>query len=194
MGLVISNTAETFDSWLDKDFIDEKLKGMLSKSSILIVPFENLRDTKNPLMFPICTEEVLRYFREKLQNEQLIDICISDELYQEFAFYSDYKRIGNFIVKSFAIPVFVSVLATYIYDKYLNEDNTKPKIEIIDSSTHTTTNNHISILSDKKYLEPTHIKFSVTIVDTAGSSKKISYEGPATEFDTVLKTLKKYEE
>ncbi|HHT03506.1 MAG TPA: hypothetical protein GX005_04200 [Bacteroidales bacterium] len=194
MELTITNTTETFENWLEKDFVDEKLRETLSKASILILPFENLRDTKNPLMFPIGTEDILRYFKEKLPDEQLIDICISDELYQEFAFYSDYKRLGNYIVKSVAVPIFVGVMYTYVYDKFIKEDNTKPQIEIIDNSTHITVNNHISTLTDKKYLEPTHIKFSVTIVDTTGSSKNISYEGPASDIDTVLKSLKEYEE
>ena len=193
MELTITDSNDTFESWLQKDFVSEDLKKLLSKASILIVPFENLRDTPNPLLFPIGTESILRYFKKNLPNEQLIDICITDADYQEFAFYNDYKRIGNFIVKAVAVPVFVTIMSAYIYDTYIKEDNTKPQIEIIDKSTNTTINNHISFLADKKYLEPTQIKFSVTVVDTIGQSKSISYEGPASEIDTVLKSLKEYE-
>lgn len=193
MGLTITNTTETFDSWLEKDFLDDGLKEILTNASILIVPFENLRDAENPLMFPIGTENILRYFTEKLPPEYSIDICISDELYQEFAFYSDYKRLGNFVIKSVAIPVFVSIMSAYIYDEFIKKDNSKPKIEIIDNSVVNNSNNHISTLANKKYLEPTHIKFSVTIADTIGGSKNISYEGPASDVDTVLKSLKEYE-
>lgn len=201
MGLTITDSNESFETWLSKDFVTNELKQLVSNASILIVPFENLRDTPNPLLFPIGTEEILRFFKEKLPEGQLIDICITDEDYQEFAFYSDYKRLGNFVVKAVAVPVFVAILSAYVYDKYIKEDNTKPQIQIIDKSTHTnidnsthnTTINHISKLADKKYLEPTHIKFSVTVVDTVGASKNISYEGPASEIDNVLKSLKEYE-
>jgi hypothetical protein len=196
MELTITDTNETFDSWLEKGFVTEELRSLISNASILIVPFENLRDTPNPLLFPTGTEDILRYFKEKLPQNQDIDICITDEDYQEFAFYSDYKRIGNFLVKSVAVAVFVNVLSSYIYDKYIKDYNTKHQIEIVDKSTHTTINNyteHISKLTNKKYLEPTHIKFSVTIVDTTGKSKNISYEGPAKDIDTVLKSLKEYE-
>lgn len=201
MGLTITDSNESFETWLSKDFVTDELKQLVSNASILIVPFENLRDTPNPLLFPIGTEEILRFFKEKLPEGQLIDICITDEDYQEFAFYSDYKRLGNFVVKAVAVPVFVAILSAYVYDKYIKEDNTKPQIQIIDKSTHTnidnsthnTTINHISKLADKKYLEPTHIKFSVTVVDTVGASKNISYEGPASEIDNVLKSLKEYE-
>lgn len=199
MELTITDSNENFSTWLTKEFVNDELRESISKASILIVPFENLRDTPKPI-FPIGTEEILRYFKEKLPVEHPIDICITDEDYQEFAFYSDYKRLGHFVITAVAIPVFVGVLSPFIYDRYIKQDESKPQIQIIDnsttnvdSSTHVTTNNHISTLSNKKYLEPTHIKFSVTIVDTTGTSKNISYEGPAAEIDTVLKALKEYE-
>lgn len=193
MELTITNTNETFESWLDKEYVDDNLKSTLSKASILIVPFENLRETANPYLFPIGTEDILRFFNENLSQEQLIDICISDEFYQEFAFYSDYKRLGNFIVKAVAVPMFVSIMSAYVYDRFIKEDDSKPKIEIIDKSTNITINNEISTLTDKKYLEPTHVKFSVTVIDSAGSSKNISFEGPATDIDKAFESLKEYE-
>lgn len=192
MELIITDSNETFNTWLTKDFLSEELRESLSKASILIVPFENLRDALLPT-FPIGTEDILRYFKEKLPNDIQIDICIDDKDYQEFAFYSDYKRLGNFIITTVAIPVFVEVLSSYIYDKYIKQDETKPQIQIIDNSTNGTVNNHISTLANKKYLEPTHIKFSGTIVDTLGTSKHISYEGPAANLDMVLKAFKEYE-
>lgn len=194
MELTINDTNENFETWLNKEFVTGDLKKLLIDKSILIIPFENLRDTPNPFMFPIGTENVLRYFKENLPENQMIDICITDEDYQEFAFYSDYKRLGNFLVKSVAIVIFVNVLSAYIYDQFIKEDETKPNIQIIDKSTNITINKHISNLTDKKYLEPTHIKFSVTVVDSVGKSKNISYEGPASEIDSVLKSLKDYEE
>lgn len=193
MELTINETNENFETWLNKDFVTSDLKKLLKDKSILLVPFENLRDTTNPLMFPIGTENILRYFKENLPENQMIDICISDEDYQEFAFYSDYKRLGNFLVKSVAIVVFVNVLSAYVYDQFINEDDTKPNIQVIDKSKNTIINNHISNLTDKKYLEPTHIKFSVTVVDSMGKSKNFSYEGPASEIDSFLKSIKDYE-
>lgn len=194
MELTINDTNENFETWLNKEFITQDLKNLLIDKPILLVPLENLRDTVNSLMFPIETENVLRYFKENLPKSQMIDICITDEDYQEFAFYSDYKRLGNFLVKSVAIVVFVNVLSAYVYDQFIIGDDSKPNIQIIDKSTNTIINNHISNLTDKKYLEPTHIKFSVTVVDSLGKSKNISYEGPASEIDSVLKSLKDYGE
>lgn len=192
MELDISDSNETFETWLSKEFVTDELRQIIKDASILIVPAENLRENVS-LVFPVGTEEILRYFNDKLPSETSVDICITDELYQEYAFYSDYKRLGNFVVKNVAIPVFVTILSAYVYDKYIKEDNSKPQIEIKDESTNITINNNISTLSDKKYLEPTHIKFSVTVIDSTGKSKEISYEGPASDVDTALKSLKDYE-
>ncbi|KXX71678.1 hypothetical protein [Flammeovirga sp. SJP92] len=194
MDITITNTSETFETWLEKDFIEPILKQTLSKASILIIPFEDLREAENPIMFPIGTEELLRYMEAKLPQDFNVDICISDELYQEFEFNNDYKKLGKFIIKSVAVPFFVTVFSSYVYDKYIKEDKSKPQIEVVNDSNQTKGKKHISTLTDKKYLEPTHIDFSVTIEDSLGRSKNISYEGPASEIQEVLKSLKEYEE
>lgn len=193
MELKITDTVETFESWLGKSYIDDELRKTLAKASILIVPFENLRDTKIP-PFPIGTDYVLQYFQNHLPQGLTIDICISDDDYQIFEFNSHYRKIGKFVVLAVAIPAFVNVLSSFVYDRFVKPDETKPQIQVIDNSTHTTTINHISTLTDKKYLEPTHIEFSVTIVTSDGTSKNIKFEGPAIEIDNVLKALKEYEE
>jgi hypothetical protein len=62
MELTITETNETFDSWLEKDFVTPELKETLNAASILVVPFESLRDTPNPFLFPIvCDKEITQY-------------------------------------------------------------------------------------------------------------------------------------
>lgn len=193
MELKITDTTENFRTWLEKSYIDIELKNELSNTSILIVPFENLRDSIGPV-FPTGTDYLLQYFQKRLPQEISIDICISDSDYQTFEFNNHYRRIGKFVIKSVAIPVFVSIISSYIYDKYIKSDESKPQIQVIDNSSNTTIINHIGTLTDKQYLEPTHIDFSVTVESMDGTSKTIEYEGPATEIETVLKALKEYEE
>lgn len=193
MELKITDTTENFESWLEKSFIDEELRKILEKASILIVPFENLRNTKiSP--FPVGTDSILQYFQNHLPEGLTIDICISDEDYQVFEFNNNYRKIGKFVLSSVVVSTFVNIFSSFVYDKFIKPDETKPQIQIIDNSNHSTTINHISTLTDKKYLEPTHIEFSVTIVSSDGTSTNIKFEGPATEIDNVLKALKKYEE
>ena len=193
MELKITDATENFRTWLEKSYIDIELKNELSNASILIVPFENLRDSIGPV-FPTGTDYLLQYFQKRLPQEISIDICISDSDYQTFEFNNHYRRIGKFVIKSVAIPIFVGIISSYIYDKYIKSDESEPQIQVIDNSSNTTTINHIETLTEKQYLEPTHIDFSVTVDSIDGTSKTIEYEGPATEIETVLKALKEYEE
>ena len=193
MELKITDATENFRTWLEKSYIDIELKNELSNASILIVPFENLRDSIGPV-FPTGTDYLLQYFQKRLPQEISIDICISDSDYQTFEFNNHYRRIGKFVIKSVAIPIFVGIISSYIYDKYIKSDESKPLIQVIDNSSNTTTINHIETLTEKQYLEPTHIDLSVTVESIDGTSKTIEYEGPATEIETVLKALKEYEE
>ena len=193
MGLKVVDATENFRTWLEKSYIDIELKNELSNASILIVPFEDLRDSIGPV-FPVGTDSLLQYFKKQLPQGISIDICISDSDYQTFEFNNHYRKIGKFVIKSVAIPVFVCVISEYICDKYIKSDESKPQIQVIDNSSNTTTINHIGTLTEKQYLEPTHIDFSVTVESIDGTSKTIEYEGPATEIETVLKALKEYEE
>ena len=193
MGLKIADATENFRTWLEKSYIDIELKNELSNASILIVPFENLRDSIGPV-FPIGTDSLLQYFKKQLPQGISIDICISDSDYQTFEFNNHYRKIGKFVIKSVVLPVFVGVMSEYIYGKYIKSDESKPQIQVIDNTSNATTIKHIGTLTDKQYLEPTHIDFSVTVEFLDGTSKTIEYEGPATEIKTVLNALKEYEE
>jgi hypothetical protein len=192
MSTTITEIQETFDSWINKEFIPENLRQTLSNASILIIPFEDLREAVEPV-FPTGTAELFQYFQANLSEVISIDICISDEEYLEFSFNNNYKRLGKFMVAQIALPVFITVLSAYVYDKFIKEEESKPQIYVVDNSKTINVNNHISTLPDKKYLEPIHIKFNVTIVRADSASINIDYEGPASEFDDALKALKQYE-
>ena len=191
MTLNITETQETFESFISKSFLSEETKLILANAQIVLTPFEELRE-KTPPVFPNGTEHLIRFFQERLPSNMVIDVAINTEEYQEFQFNNNYKRLGNFVVKQIAVPVFVSVFAAFVYDQFIKSDESEPQVVIIDKATGSVAG-HISTLGNKEYLEPTHIKFSVSVVDSTGS-KNISYEGPATEIDTVLKALKKYEQ
>lgn len=194
MNIKVLDSTENFQTWISRDYVTEELKNELQKASVLIVPFENLRDFEKPL-FPIETSNILRYFQQNSDKDFTVDICITDELYTEFAFYNNYKRLGKFVVVTVAIPTFVTILSAYVYDKFIKEEESKPEINIIDNSTRIVVNDtHISTVSQKKYLQPVQVKFSVTVVDSLGNSKEIKFEGPAKEINSALEALKKYEE
>lgn len=111
-------------------------------------------------LFPVGTESLLATLKRSLGPSIQVDICISDENYAELALHSDTCRLGRFVVLSVVLPLFLSVLANVIYDKM----KTNP--------------------------ERTDISFNMTVVDTNGVSKDISYEGPAKDFNTVANNIK----
>jgi len=194
MNIEVLDSSENFQTWISRDYIAEELKNELQKASVLLVPFEKLRDFDKPL-FPIETSNILRYFQQNFDKDFTVDICITDDLYTEFGFYNNYKRLGKFVVATVAIPTFVTILSAYVYDRYIKEEESKPEINIIDNSTKIVVNDtHISTVSQKKYLQPVQVKFSVTVVDSSGNSKEIKFEGPAKEIRSALEALKKYEE
>lgn len=192
MAVIINDTSESFETWINKDYIDKELKSIISKASILIVPFEDLRESVGPV-FPIGTDSVLYYFQRYLPQDVLIDMCISDSDYQTFKFNHRYRKIGKFVVASVVVPLFINILSEYINNTFIKYDESKPQIHFIDNSTHITSIENIT-LPTKEYLEVSHIQFDVTIVSKDGTSKKIEFEGPSKELETIFRTLKEYEE
>jgi hypothetical protein len=190
--LKITDGTETFESWVNRSYIPEELKEKLLQSSILILPAEYLREGQETL-FPVSTDKILRFFNNNLPEDLSIDICIADYDYQEFAFYTDYKRLGHFMVKTVALTVFLNLLSNYIYDEYIKADESIPEIRIVDEKTKKPIDEDLSSITEKKYLDSTHVKFTVSVVDTNGTSKNINYEGPANKLDDILKSLDDYE-
>lgn len=189
--LTVETTTENFDTWISKDFVSEDLKATLRQASILLVPTIGFRRENEPT-FPILTEELYSFLKDNLPDEYLVELCVDDSKYLEIALHSDYKRIGNFIVKEVVLPVFVGLLIAYITQKYVAPEEAKPQINIVnvDNSTHTTIIQQADKPAPKKYLAPTKVKFSVTVVDSSGVSKEYIYEGPAKDVKTVTEEIK----
>ena len=198
----ISEVDESFDTWINQPFVPENLKPELKQASILIVPVIGFR-RDGEATFPVGTDNVLAFFKEKLPPGIIVDICIDDAGYMELSLHSNFKRIGTFIVTSILLPVFVTVLSDFVKEKILKGSEDKPTVQIItiNQSNNETLGNHNSAdngkksdshVLPKKYLEPAKIKFSVTVVDSAnGKSKKFEYEGPAKDIEKVANEMKK---
>jgi hypothetical protein len=121
MTVEISETDHSFDYWLSKSFVSAELKDTLSKADILIVPEENIRESSGPC-FPSHTSELYKYFKEELPSDLSIDICISDEDYEEYAFYHADITICSFVVTAIALPFVSNILASYIAQKVFGKE------------------------------------------------------------------------
>ncbi|QBO59617.1 hypothetical protein [Chryseobacterium salivictor] len=190
---IVEESKENFETWTSKDFISSEIRESIKSASILIVPTIGFREP-NELTFPIGTEDFFQYIKENLPENFTIDFCINDDDYQELALYSNYRRLGNFLVTTVALSVFLNLLSSYIYDKAIKEDESKPPIQIIniDNSKHQTIINSTEETKlPKKFLEAPKVKFSITVVDRNGTSKDFHYEGPAKDVKNITEEIKK---
>jgi len=156
--VVITDSSENFDTWINREYISEGLKSDLKKANILLVPTEGFRN-KNIPVFPVKTEELFTYIKNRLPSEYKIDICIEDKEYKELALHSDLVIIGSFVVASIVVPILVNIISEYIKQKIL------------------------------KMGEKRGVKVSLTIVDAKGVSKNLTYEGEAENFGRIINKL-----
>jgi len=195
-GLTVNTSNENFATWAAQSFVSDDLRSILQEKSILLVPEIGFRDRDIPV-FPVGTENLLEYFQKNAPANYSIDICVNEDLYAELSLHHDYIRLGRFLVKEIALPVFIGLLTAYITENYIKHEDSKPKVEIIDNSTHQTIINppaeskpSIEKAPPKKYLAPPKLKFSVTIVDSNGASKEYHYDGPVKNVKEVTEEIK----
>lgn len=157
--VLITDSSENFDTWINRKYISEELKNNLKKANILLVPNEGFRD-KNIPVFPVKSEELFTYIKNRLPLDFKVDICIKDEDYKELALHTDLVILGSFVVTILAAPILVNIISEYIKQK---------------------------ILKDK---EKRRVKVSLTVVDEEGKSKNLTYEGNTENFGGIIEKLK----
>ncbi len=148
-----SATDKNFDYWLNRPFVSEELRRDLKNANLLIVPTEGVRD-RDDLNFPNGTEDLLSYLKDTAQDGVVPDICIEDKDFKALALHDATIIIGTFVVTALMAPIAVSLISKYLERK---------------------------IGLDKA--EETKVKFKMTVVESDGSSKKLSYDGPAKTFE-----------
>lgn len=126
----IEETSENFETWVNKPYINEKLKNQLKKANVLIIPKEGFRDKEFPL-FPVGTEELLTFLKENSNKGIITDICIDDDDYSELALFDALIVIGAFIVTSVVAPIFVNLISEYIKKRWPSKSSSSQiKVEL----------------------------------------------------------------
>ena len=96
---------------------DPELQNNLQAASVLIIPTDIGREHEGPV-FPNTTREVYQRLREELDESAIVEAAVRDEDYEEFLFHSDDIILPVlFIAREILVPVVVSILASYIYDR-----------------------------------------------------------------------------
>lgn len=199
---IITDTEEDFDFWINQPFVPIEIRKELYGAQILVVPDIDFREKSGP-SFPIGTEEVLGFFKKNIPEGATVDICVGDQQYQELALYANTKNLGHFIIVAIVVPLFVNLLTEYIKENIVKHENAIPTVRMLQMPERTTTIDSAVHMQQEKetkkpqhktpvrrYLEHPEVKFVVTIVDSAGRSKKFEYEGPAKDVEKVVHEMK----
>ena len=155
----ISESSLTFEEIYKKPFFPKQYEQELKKANVLLIPFENARSGIE-VAFPETTTEFLQFLKEQNDKELVSDIAIDDEHYQKLELHSAVITIATCIVQEVVRPIVASIIAAYIYDEV------------------------------KKYHRtPNEMTAKLDVyVEKDGKTKRISYEGPASKVEDVLKT------
>lgn len=149
--VAVEASDETIEGWISRPRVSSELREHLSAANVLLVPTEE--HGSNRTYFPVGTEKLLRFLQSSEQQGLSVDICASDEDYQELALYADWLVIAELVVTSVVAPLVVNSIWDYI-------------------------KRHPG-----KKQEETLVKSKVVVQDNGRErSVSFSYEGPASEY------------
>ena len=121
---------DTYESFYNKPYVSEDLRGQLEQSNMLIVPQEGFRDSGDPV-FPIKTHELFQHLKENDPGELMPEVCIADEDYVELALHSSLVTLGIIVVKYALYPVALNLIYDYVKKRILpSRRDTDIKLEV----------------------------------------------------------------
>lgn len=117
----VSSSGTTFEQ-LAKEAPDELLE-YIDEVGILILPSHDTDDC-----FYTGSLDTLDYLND---NGLKAEVYANDEDYKELGLYAADIWLGTFFVKNIVIPVFCSVISSYIYDKLKANKDDKISLKFI---------------------------------------------------------------
>lgn len=163
--ITVKNISIDLDYWLDFQSIPQEERNRVKTAKVVLLP-ANYPDA--PHAFASDTEVFLAYCRKHLGND--INICVTEDDFTQLEMNSAVLRIGVVLVKYVVLPLFLNVLANFVYDKIKN----KPK----ENET------------EMECLAPPTVSFKLIVDDENGKTKEFSYEGPADDVKKVTDEIK----
>lgn len=166
--LKIKDSTHSREEWMEIAGLPEELKETVMDADVLIVPslIQN-----QPKAFMVGTMDL--YAVLKAQMGDKMEICIADDDYEEIELNSRILRLGRFCVKQVALPLFLSVLGAYIYDRLKEPEPVEVMVEL------------------PEYQQPATVSFTIAVEDTLGKKKEFQYEGPAADYKQVAAEIEK---
>ena len=166
--LIINSISRSREEWMEMLDLPEKLETSVMKANVLIVP--SMIPTQ-PKAFVGGTLHLFAFLQSQLGED--VEICISNEGYEELKLNSSTVRLGRFIVKSIALPLFLGILSNYIYDR-IREPQTDECGDDL-----------------PEYQQPAVISFTIAVEDSTGKKKEFQYEGPASDYKAIAEEIER---
>lgn len=133
------------------------------QANCLILPYEHIREGVD-YCFSEYAQEVLQYAKDNKIDGIELDIAATDESYKVLELHSLLLQIGIFVATSIVVPMLVGMVTNYAYDK-------------------------IKKLHQKE--EDVQVRVTFISVKPDGTSKALSYDGPASQLRRILVEIKK---
>ncbi len=155
----IKETTRALDYWLSRPYLSSDVRRSLANAKVILVPEEGFRD-RDVRVFPVGTEEFYNQLREKLPGDLPLEIAINEDDYKEVALHSAVLILGGLVVTGVTLvvlPVLVNVVSEYVNRRLYGD---KDRAEAI-------------------------VRWELTVVDGSRAAK-ISYEGPAIDFQSEM--------
>lgn len=160
--LKIVNEARSREEWIQMAKLPEGLRNAVMSADILIVPSMM---SKQPMAFMSGTMELFAYLQSQVGDR--VEICIGEDEYVEIELNSRKIRLGKFILKDIALPLFLSILGGYIANQCNRPAVPEPVIEV------------------QEFQKPVEVEFSITVEDSTGRRKEFQYDGSAADYKDV---------
>lgn len=157
----INNTITTFETVYRSEYVPKDDE--LKEANCLILPYENFREGVD-YCFSEYAQEVLQYSKDNPSGDLKLDIAATDENYKVIELHSMLLQIGIFIATSVVIPMAVGLVTNYTYDKIKKLHQAEEDVEVRVT--------FISVLPD-------------------GTSRALSYDGPANQLGQIVSELPK---
>ena len=166
--LKINDAIRSRDEWMEIVGLPENLRQNVMAADVLIVPslIQN-----QPKAFMVGTMDLYAVLKAQIGDK--MEICIADDDYEEIELNSRILRLGRFCVKQVALPLFLSVLGAYIYDRLKEPESVEVTVEL------------------PEYQQPATVSFTIAVEDTLGKKKEFQYEGPAADYKQVAAEIEK---
>lgn len=160
--LKIINEVRSREDWILMVDLPDGLRNGVMSADILIVPSMM---SKRPMAFMSGTIDLFAYLQSQVGGR--VEICIGEDDYEEIELNSRKIRLGKFIIKDIALPLFLSILGGYITNH-------------CDGPT-----DHESVIDVQEFQKPVEVEFSITVEDSTGRRKEFQYDGPAADYKEV---------